>query len=188
VLFYDEKACNLYSIRCADYKKTVITDEHLMFFPPTMGLTGAAIASGKPHVSLEGEDDVRYSFEVDNHLQLLDFESLMVCPLIDSKGKLKGVIQMINKIGADEIPESDIAEFAQISPSIAEVLNFCDLAKNVTDVSDGLSYTMSGVVKNIDGSYAHFKNPAMPEIMYHLDQVSRATKELVATKREGAFG
>lgn len=159
-----------------------------MHFPPTMGLTGVAIAQRKPHVSIEGEDDPKYSFEVDNHLQLLDFESIMVVPLIDSKGKLKGVVQMINKIGADEIPESDITEFSQISPSIAEVLNFCDLAKGVTDVSDGLSYTMGGVVKNIDGSYAHFKNPQMPEIMYHLDQVGRAAKELVKSKREGAFG
>jgi hypothetical protein len=28
----------------------------------------------------------------------------------------------------------------------------------------------------------------MPEVMYHLDQIQRATKELVNTKREGAFG
>jgi hypothetical protein len=159
-----------------------------MHFPPRMGLTGIAIAAGKPHASTEGEDDPKYSFEVDNHLQLLDFDSFLAVPLIDSEGNLKGVIQMINKIDADEIPESDIMEFSQISPSIAEALNFCDLAKDVTDVSEGLTYTMDDVVKNIEGSYAHFKNPALPEIMYHLVQVSRATKDLVATKREGAFG
>ena len=95
---------------------------------------------------------------------------------------------MINKIGQDEIPETDIIEFNQIAQSIAEAINFCHLSKSVSDVSDGLAYTMSGIKDNIDGSYQHFRYPQMPEVMYHLDQISRATKELVKSKREGAFG
>jgi len=75
-----------FSIRCNDYKNTQITDEHLMQFPLGMGITGIAINSGKAIVSNEGEEDPRYSFEVDNHLQLLDFENLLVVPLVDSKG------------------------------------------------------------------------------------------------------
>jgi len=75
-----------FSIRCNDYKNTQITDEHLMQFPLGMGITGIAINSEKPIVSNEGEEDPRYSFEVDNHLQLLDFENLLVVPLVDSKG------------------------------------------------------------------------------------------------------
>ena len=86
VLFYDENGGNLFSIRCNDYKNTQITDEHLMQFPLGMGITGIAINSEKPIVSNEGEEDPRYSFEVDNHLQLLDFENLLVVPLVDSKG------------------------------------------------------------------------------------------------------
>jgi|OM-RGC.v1.033518630 hypothetical protein len=80
-----------------------------------MGITGIAIEQRAPFFSNEGEDDPQYSFEVDNHLQLLDFENLLVVPLIDSNGKLKGAIQMITKIGHDEIPETDIIEFNQIS-------------------------------------------------------------------------
>ena len=64
----------------------------MMHFPLSMGLTGVAINQGKPYISTEGEDDPKYSFEVDNHLQLLDFENILVVPLIDSKGKLKGVV------------------------------------------------------------------------------------------------
>lgn len=84
---------------------------------------------------------------------MLDFENLLVVPLIDSQGKLKGAIQMVNKIGMDEIPQTDVIEFSQIAQSIAETLNFCNLSKSVSDVSDGLVYTMKDVVKNIDGSY-----------------------------------
>lgn len=43
VLFYDENGGNLFSIRCNDYKTTVITDEHMMHFPLKMGITGIAI-------------------------------------------------------------------------------------------------------------------------------------------------
>jgi hypothetical protein len=43
-------------------------------------------------VSLEGEDDPKYSFEVDNINQLMDFENILIMPLIDSEGKLKGVV------------------------------------------------------------------------------------------------
>jgi len=72
---------------------------------------------------------------------------------------LKGAIQMINKIGQEEIPETDIIEFNQIAQSIAEAINFCHLSKSVSDVSDGLTVTMTGIKNNIDGSYQHFRHP-----------------------------
>ena len=68
VLFFDEQGQNLYSIRCNDYKNTLITEEHMMHFPLNMGITGIAINSGEPYFSNEGEEDPRYSFEVDNHV------------------------------------------------------------------------------------------------------------------------
>jgi len=62
-----------------------------------------------------------------------------------------GVIQMINKQepGQKEIPEEDVEELQQICPSIAEVLNFCDLAKDVTDVSAGLTLHMDQVIESV---------------------------------------
>lgn len=66
IMFYDHRSGFLYSIRCTDYTNTLLKDEHIMRYPPKMGLTGIAIETSAPHVSLEGEDDVKYSFEVDN--------------------------------------------------------------------------------------------------------------------------
>lgn len=96
-----------------------------------MGLTGLCIAERAPLITLEGEDDPRFSFEVDNILRLLDVESLLIVPLIDSQNRLQGAIQMINKLDSDEIPKEDVVELLQICPSIAEVLTFCELAKDV---------------------------------------------------------
>lgn len=66
IMFYDHVLGSLFSIRCNDYEKTLISDEHIMRFPPNMGLTGEAIATMAPVISEEGEDDIKFSFEVDN--------------------------------------------------------------------------------------------------------------------------
>jgi len=57
-----------------------------------MGLTGIAMETKKPHISLEGEDDAKYSFEVDNIHQLLDLVNLLIVPLIDAEGRIMGVV------------------------------------------------------------------------------------------------
>ena len=87
-MFYDHVMSSLYSIRCNDYRSTHISDEHIMRFPPNMGLTGEAIANKGPVISELGEEDVRYSFEVDNIHQILDVNNILILPLIDSDGKL----------------------------------------------------------------------------------------------------
>jgi hypothetical protein len=92
IMFFDEVATTLYSIRCSDYQNTLLKDENLMRYPLNMGLTGIACEKREPLISLEGENDPKYSFEVDNINQLLDFENILIMPLIDSQGKLKGVI------------------------------------------------------------------------------------------------
>ena len=66
ILFYDQASAFLYSIRCQDYATTLLKDEHIMRYPPKMGLTGIAMEKKGAHISLEGEDDIKYSFEVDN--------------------------------------------------------------------------------------------------------------------------
>ena len=66
ILFYDQASAFLYSIRCQDYGTTLLKDEHIMRYPPKMGLTGIAMEKAAAHISLEGEDDIKYSFEVDN--------------------------------------------------------------------------------------------------------------------------
>ena len=45
---------------------TLLKEEHIMRYPPKMGLTGIALETKKPYMSLDGEDDTKYSFEVDN--------------------------------------------------------------------------------------------------------------------------
>ena len=54
----------------------------------------------------------------------------------------------------------------QIGPSIAEVLNFCDLAKEVTNVSAGLSLEIEAMNKAVKKDEKEFQRNKMPEVAY----------------------
>jgi transcriptional regulator with GAF, ATPase, and Fis domain len=131
IMFMDHTTGFLYSINENEDGADPSKHEEISRYPINMGLTGICLAEREPLITLEGEDDPRFSFEVDNILRLLDVESLLIVPLIDSQNRLQGAIQMINKLDADEIPKEDVVELLQICPSIAEVLTFCELAKDV---------------------------------------------------------
>ena len=110
-------------------------------------------------------------------------------PLIDAEGKIMGVVQMINKQDSvnKEIPEEDAIELMQIGPSIAEVLNFCDLAKEVTNVSAGLSEELDKMNQQVNKDERSFQRATMPEVAYQLGQIDKSAKDLMETKRQGAF-
>ena len=117
----------------------------------------------------------------------MDFENILIMPLFDSDGNLKGVVQLVNKIDSSEIPEEDAIELSQICPSIAEVLNFCDLATDVNNVSQGLTLTMDGITKELQATQEEFRHPTIPSVIYHLDTITRSVKSIIETKRQALF-
>ena len=92
VLFYDDKGACLYSINCTDLASTVLTDEHIIRLPPNMGLTGKAIAARRALSFPEGQEDPSYRMEVDNIVQIRAIKNVLICPLIDEKGRLRGAL------------------------------------------------------------------------------------------------
>ena len=104
-----------------------------------MGLTGKVIEKGGPMIFMDGEDDLAFCLEVDNVTQILDYENALMCPLVDDKGRLKGVVQLINKLNGEQISEQDGEEIMSICSALAEILNLCDMSKEVTNLSASLS-------------------------------------------------
>ena len=51
---------------------------------------------------------------------------MIIGPIIDSKGSLKGIIQLINKNGDEPITESDEREMKSLLPVIAEIIKTAD--------------------------------------------------------------
>ena len=93
IMFMDHSTGFLYSINNLDEDAQEGTKmEDISRYPINMGLTGICLEEREPLITLEGEDDPRFSFEVDNILRLLDVESLLIVPLIDSQNRLQGAI------------------------------------------------------------------------------------------------
>ena len=92
VLFYEDKGACLYSINCTDLRNTVLTDEHIIRLPTNMGVTGRAIAARRALSFPAGQEDPSYRMEVDNIVQIRAIKNVLVCPLIDEKGRLRGAL------------------------------------------------------------------------------------------------
>lgn len=56
---------------------------------------------------MDGEDEQEFCLEVDNTIQVMDYENALVCPMFDNKNRLKGVIHLINKLDEEPISEND---------------------------------------------------------------------------------
>lgn len=78
---------------------------------------------------MDGEDEKEFVLEIDNTAQVLDYDNVLVTPLIDQDDKLKGVIHLINKKSEEPISPIDLKEVHSLANVISEVLNLCDAIK-----------------------------------------------------------
>lgn len=78
--------------------------------------------TGEIQVVPKGAYDVLYAAEVDNSIASPVINNLMIGPLFDTTGRLRGVIQLINKTGSDPISFQDEREFKKLLPTVAEII------------------------------------------------------------------
>ena len=95
----------------------------------------------------KGEKETGFISEIDNFYNIQGVRNLLICPFFDENDKIRGAIQLINKVGGDRIPDQDILEISSICPSLSQVLLLCDISRDVQNVSAGLTQNM----KNIQG-------------------------------------
>ena len=83
-----------------------------MRIPSENGLTGIAIRE-KRVVTLQSYDKhTEFSIEIDNNIDISVVKSMLIGPLYNEAGKLKGVIQLLNKIDDKPITDHEATEFA----------------------------------------------------------------------------
>ena len=97
---------------------------------------------------------------------------MLICPFFDESDKIRGVIQLINKVGGDRIADQDILEISSICPSLSQVLKLCDISLDVQNVSAGLTRNMSTIQKEIKKKSDAFDyNLSMNEVSYRLKEL-----------------
>ena len=69
-----------------------IYEENLIRFPMTVGLTGHALHKRKIIISNVGDRDGKFSSEVDNFTNVFKIHNIMIGPIEDMEGNVRGVI------------------------------------------------------------------------------------------------
>ena len=64
-------------------------------------------------------------------------------PCFDKKGKLRGVVLMLNKKNGIDISNADQEEFSNLLPIMAEVISQIDKSKYVKDVHANLQLSLT---------------------------------------------
>lgn len=67
-----------------------------------------------------------YLQEIDNAAGVSSIRNMMIGPCYDTEGKLRGLIQLINKDGNESITENDRIEFVNLCPTVAEIIKQAD--------------------------------------------------------------
>ena len=140
ILFYEDTSNTLYWMHeHADCDGTAI---HL---PQNIGLTGQAIREKRTLVFPHGQKQNGLVNLVDNIYDLQGIRNLLMCPIFDEDGKLRGVIQLINKIGLHQqsITDLDVAQTSQICPSLSQILKLFDIVRDLETLDNDLSVNMN---------------------------------------------
>ena len=90
----------------------ILSEESIIRFPFGIGLTGRAIQKRKILVSQQGEREKNSGFrqEIDNFKNVARVRNIMIGPIFDIEGEVRGAIQFINKIDKEQIKAQDEIE------------------------------------------------------------------------------
>lgn len=118
--------------------------------PKDRGVTGLAITTREVQSVPDGEFHIHYAPEVDNSVGARAVTSCLIGPCFDSTGRLRGVIQLINKQGSEAITYQDEREFENLLSTVAEMIKQADECKYVSDVSANMSMRLALSKKAIE--------------------------------------
>jgi len=108
------------------------SEENVFTYPSNMGITGYACANKKSIVSNKGQNDSHFAPEVDNFSAAGNIKNLIIGPMIDTNGEVRGVVQLFNKLSfgckdeTAEIVQRDKDELDCILLALGEVIKTAD--------------------------------------------------------------
>jgi len=69
-----------------------LTDDNVMRYPTNIGITGIAIHSKEVQQNIEGYRNRKFAPEVDNYNNNFTVQNLLIGPMVDIRGKVRGVV------------------------------------------------------------------------------------------------
>jgi hypothetical protein len=120
-------------------------------FPRTLGITGHAIAKRKVQVAQVGENAAALCSELDNSVGCSVLESMLIAPIYDHDGILRGAVQLINKQDGykNVITPDDIREVEAMLPTFAGCFRTADKVRVISNNMTNAWYSMNEITEGI---------------------------------------
>ena len=96
-----------------------------MRYPANIGITGHVIATRETVVGTDGYRTRKFAPEVDNYNNNFAIRNMIIGPMVDKDGKVRGVIQLLNKQNSTTFSQDEV-ELNSLLPALGEVLRTAD--------------------------------------------------------------
>lgn len=67
-----------------------------------------------------------------------NIESVLIAPIRDSTGDLKGVVQLINRLNGEKISPEAVIEISKLIPSLGEIFKTVEDVRAITNISNDI--------------------------------------------------
>jgi len=120
----------------ADFR---LYETNIIMHSAEAGITGVAVEQkGQAIIAPYGQSDKRFSQDVDNYMNIGEIYNIVVGPLVDIKGNIRGVIHLVNKEdsnGNTQITDDDRKEINGLLPILGEIIRTADEASEISEMS-----------------------------------------------------
>ena len=118
---------NLYGIRTKNLTGGAmeLKPDNLMRYPANIGITGHVIATSQTLIGTDGYRTRKFAPEVDNYNNNFAIRNMIIGPMVDKNGKVRGVIQLLNKLQGTGF-QQDETELKALLPALGEILRTAD--------------------------------------------------------------
>lgn len=188
VLFMDRVVNNLYGIKTANLEAGAmeLTKDNVMRYPTNIGITGHAIKTKEVQKNTEGYRNRKFAPEVDNYNNNFTVQNLVIGPMVDTTGKVRGVVQLLNKKGKG-IPDEDIEELASLLPCLGEIVRTADDCFELEKLQCALQHSLVSVNNAVfDKNTELSKSNGVP-LTQLVRQLQNMVEDLISSRKKFAF-
>ena len=82
--------------------------------------------------------------------------------MLDSKGEVKGVVHLYNKMESEEVLESDRVELEALLPALGEIIRTADESLEVFNITSSLYLHLDSITKSIRSKLDILAEKQMP--------------------------
>mmetsp|Transcript_12143 Transcript_12143/g.11994 ORF Transcript_12143/g.11994 Transcript_12143/m.11994 type:complete len:177 (-) Transcript_12143:44-574(-) len=162
----------------------MLNEENIVRFPINIGLSGKTYMKGKVMVVAQGEMQNYYSSDIDNLHSIPRIHNMLLFPIIDLQGHVKGVLQLINKNKKKQIPLEDELEVEALTTALGEVVKTADTAMEIENVALDMDYYLNKLKQNINEKARVVESEGMALVSGSMQVIQDLVAELYEQKKK----